>query len=976
MIKYLLSLLLICTIVSISYGQSSNITGVVIDADAGTPIPSVNIVVKGTTMGTVSDFDGNFSISASNGDVLLFSSIGFESMEVALSASSAIRVSLKPTASELDEIILVGYTSRKKSNVTSSVSVVDASELADVTTPDVSTMLQSKAAGVQVVQSSGQPGEVPSIQIRGVTTLNGSTSPLWVVDGIIMPGTPNLGPFDIETISVLKDASATALYGSRGANGVIVVSTKEGSSGKNEITISSRTGFAQFNNGNFELMNSQQLFGYYQKFGNPTSIPEEINESLLNTNYDWFKNGTKTGFVQDHNISFSGGTDKSKTFISLGYYKESGTLKDFDYDRLNFRLNHNYKVGEKLTLKPRISMNYNKRSNRQAPLYSLYTYLPWDKPYDDQGNIINPQAENNTTPWYGRDQDNYLYDLQYNYDKSRELNLYTTFNFEYDVAPHLKFISTNGITLFYADGTSYIDPNSNAGLANIGSLYKYNEKRYTNFTNQMFKYSNAFGDHAVNALIAYEFNNNKYEGNNGTGYGLVPGTTILDNAARPAAVGGTTNDEALQGILFNFDYSYSNRYLAQFSVRRDGASNFGKENKYGTFYSGSVGWNIHNEAFFKVDAINSLKLRASYGAVGNRPGALYPQYDLYSLGNTYNAAPAPTPSQLGNSDLSWEISYQTNIGVDMRLLDRIDFSFEYYDKNTSDLLYFVQLPSVTGYTGYYENIGAVTNKGFESSIFVDVFKGNRDNFNWTLSANIGANKNEVKELFEDKDINRGTKISRVGEDFNSWYMRKWTGVDPANGSPLWEVVDPQTGARSKTSDYNAATNQIVGTSSPDFYGGFTTDMNFKGFSLSANFGFVSGNKIYNSSRELYDADGAYPTFNQQVLLSKWNRWENAGDVATHPLPIYGGNNASNKTSSRYIEDGSYLRLRNVRFGYSLPPNWIEKMGFTNFELYLTGDNLLTFTGYSGTDPEAGIDGFIGTQYPISRRFAIGINLSL
>ena len=972
--KYLFTFILAWIFIPFSFGQSSEITGIVLDTNAGTPIPSVNVIIKGTQKGTVTDFDGNFSIEASVNNVLVFSSIGFESKEIIINDKSKLTVSLKPVASELNEIVLVGYTSRKKSDVTSSVSVIDANELSDVTTPDVSTLIQSKAAGVQVVQSTGQPGALPSIQIRGVTSLNGNSSPLWVVDGVIVHGTPTLGPHDIQTISVLKDASATALYGSRGANGVIVVTTKEGATEKNEVSISSRTGFSRFNNGNFELMNSQQLFNYYQKFGNPNEIPEEINESLLNTDYDWFKNGTQTGIVQDHNISFSGGSEKSKTFISLGYYKESGTLKDYDYDRLNFRLNHNYKIGDRLTLKPRLSINYGKRNSRQAPLYSLYTYLPWDKPYDDQGNIINPQDADNPIAWYGRDQDNYLYDLQYNYNKSRELNLFGIFNFEYKITKNLKFISTNGITLFYSDGTTYTDPNSNAGLANIGSLYKFNNKRYTNFTNQMLKYSKTFGENSINALVAYEFNNYKYEGNNGTGYGLVPGTTILDNAAKPAAVGGTTNDEALQAMLFNIDYSYGNRYLAQFSIRRDGASNFGEDSKYGTFYSGSIGWNIHNEAFFNVDAIDALKLRASYGAVGNRPGALYPQYDLYSLGNTYNGAPAPTPSQLGNSDLSWEISYQTNIGLDTRLFDRVDLSVEYYDKNTSDLLYFVQLPSVTGYTGYYENIGAVTNKGVESSIFVDIFKG--DGFNWTLSGNIGTNQNKVKELFDDKEVNRGNKISRVDKDFNSWYIRKWLGVDPANGNPLWEVVDPQTGERSETSDYNAATNQIVGSSSPDFYGGFASSMRFKGFSLSASFGFVSGNKIYNSSRELYDADGAYPTFNQQVLSDKWNRWEKPGDIATHPLPLYGGNNASNKTSSRYLEDGSYLRLRNIRLGYSIPQKWIEKFGLKNLELYLTGDNLLTFTEYSGTDPEAGNDGFVGTQYPISKRFALGVNLSL
>ena len=955
-----------------AYSQESiTVTGTVVDTETGLPIPSVNVIELGTSNGVMTDFDGNYSIDVPSNATLEFSFIGFGTKEVPVNGSNTLNVSLSTESADLEEIVVVGYSSKKKSEITSSVSEVGGDELTDVTSPDVSTMLQGKASGVQVIQGSGQPGSTPSIRIRGLASINGSVSPLWVVDGMIVHGTPNLNPNEIESISVLKDASATALYGSRGANGVVVVTTKKGKSGVAELKLSSRTGFSYLNQGNFDVMNSQQMYEYYQNFSNPENVPEGITEDVLNTDFDWIENGTQTGIVQDHNLTFTGGTDKSKTFISLGFYDETGAVKGYEYDRLSFRLNHDYEVSDRLTLKPKLAVNYSSRYSQQHSLYQMYLNMPWDKAYDDNGDIIDPQ--NPDVLWYGRDRSNYLYDLQWNYSESNELNGYGNFDFEYELTDNLRFISTNGVTYFTTEGSSYTDPGSNSGLANNGALSNSGQTRITTFTNQMLKYSKMWGKHSLSALAAYEYNDYQYESTNATGYGIISGTEILNNAATPAAVGGFKNEYALQSVLFNADYSYNDLYLAQFSIRRDGASNFGENHQYGTFYSGSAGWNIHNESFFNVEDINQLKLRASYGSVGNRPGSLYPQYGLYNLSYTYNGFPATTPSQLGNDDLSWEKSYQTNIGLDARFFDRLSLSLEYYNKDTSDLLYFVSLPSTTGYTGYWENIGGVKNNGFEANLAIDIVS--TESVFLSANGNIGFNENEVTELFDDQQIDRGNKVSRVGEDYNSWFMRKWLGVDPETGNPLWEIVDPETGERTETTDYNAATKQIVGTSSPDFYGGFGTNLQVKGFSLSTNFAFSYGGQIYNSSRELYDADGAYPTYNQQVLEDEWSRWEEPGDNATHPKLVYGGNNLSNKVSSRYLEDGSYLRLRNVRAGYSLPQNFISTIGLTNAEFYLSGDNLLTFTGYSGMDPEVGADGYSGTLYPVSKKLILGVNLT-
>lgn len=957
-------------LMSLTFVQAQSVSGIVTDAETGEPLTGVNVSLKNTSSGTVTDVDGRYSIEAAPSSTLVFSYIGYLSAEVKVDDQTYIDLKMFPSVTELQELVVVAYASQKKSDITSSVASIDEEELTDVTSPDVSTMLQGKAPGVQVVQGSGRPGASPSVRIRGLASINGSVSPLWVVDGVIVHGTPNLNPNEISTISVLKDASATALYGSRGANGVVVVTTKRGKEGQSSLTFSSRLGSTLFNQGNFEVMNAAQLYDYYGQYGNPDNIPSEITNDVLRTDYNWIENGTQTGLVQDHTLTYTGGSAQSKTFISLGYYDEEGTVKGYNYDRLAFRLNHDYKVSDRLTIKPKIAANYTSTDSRQHSLYQMYTNLPWDAPYDANGNVVNPQEGGVT--WYGRDQSNYLYNLQWNYSEGNQFNLFSNFDIEFELLKDLSFISTNSITLFNSDGLSYTDPSSTSGLANNGALYESSAKRITRFTNQMLKYSKSFGDHNLNALVAYEYNDYVYESQTSTGYGLISGTEILSNTATPAAVSGTKNDYALQSLLFNADYSLAGKYLAQFSIRRDGASNFGVNNQYGTFFSVSGGWNIHQEDFFNIRGVNLLKVRASYGAVGNRPGSLYPQYDLYNLSNTYNGSPTTTPSQLGNDDLSWEISYQTNIGLNIGLFERFNIALDYYDKNTSDLLYFVSLPSTTGYSGFWENIGGVRNKGVEANIDINLIQ--QDEVYWDFTFNVGVNRNEVTELYEDQEIDRGRKITREGEDFNAWFMRKWLGVDPDTGVPLWERIDPETGEASATTDWNAATKQIVGTSSPDFYGGFSTSLNVKGFSFSANFAFSKGGQIYNASRELYDSDGAYPTYNQQILKGGWSRWEKPGDVATHPQALYGGNNLSNKTSSRYLEDGSFLRLRNLRLGYRLPESLTDKVFMKMAELFVSGDNLLTFSEFSGMDPEVGIGGVYSNLYPVPQRVTLGLNI--
>lgn len=970
--KSILSFILFLPFIVWSQNDLVSVKGSLIDAETKTPVMGASILEVGTNNGVSSDFDGNFQIKVQKDATLEISSLGHEKQTFNIVEDTELEIELIVSESELDEIIITGYTNQSKRKLTSAVSNIDRDDLQDSSTPDVSGMLQGKAAGVDVMSMSGQPGEKPTINIRGISSLNGNTNPLWVVDGAIVHEAPDLNPNEVESISVLKDASATALYGSRGSNGVIIVTTRSGRSGETTISLSSKLGMSQFNMGNFKMMNSHELYDYYQMFGNQNRVPDNITEDLRNQNYNWLKNGTQNGMVQDHNITLVGGEEKTRTFFSLGYYGAEGSVKGFDYEKLSTRLNLDYDITDRLTIKPKIALNYATTENRQHDIYTMNTNMPWDSPYDENGELVNPLVDN--SEWFGRDQNNYLYDLQWNYSKGNRLNLSTDLGLEYDILPNLKFISTNSFNLFYSQGKSYTDPQSNSGTANKGALEKSHAQRITKFTNQMFKYSNFFGMHEIDALLAYEYNDYDYESTGARGRGLVSGSEILDITAIPDRVYGTRNQYALQSFLMNLDYAYDGKYMTQVSVRRDGASNFGENNKYGTFFSVSGGWNIHSEDFFESDVFDQLKLRASYGSVGNRPSSLYPQYSRYSLGNSYNGISAAAPSQLGNPDLTWEKSYQTNLAVDTRVFNRVNLSFEYYIKNTSDLLYFVALPAVTGYTGSWQNIGGVKNKGVEATISADIM-GRDSDFQWNLNFNIGANTNTVDELADGQEIDRGHKISREGEDYNSWYLRKWIGVDTQNGKPLWEAIDRETGERTETSDYNEATKQIVGSSSPDYYGGLMSNMTYKNFNLRMNFAFVSGGEVLNLSRELYDADGAYPTYNQQKLKGSWNRWENPGDEATHPELLYGGNNNSNKPSSRYLEDGSYLRLRNISLGYSFTEKLLKPIHVDAAQIYFSVDNVYTLTKFSGTDPEVGNDGIYDNSYPVPRRFMLGLNLT-
>ena len=947
--------------------QKRHITGVVKDIK-GETIIGANIMIKGTGTGVSTNIDGEFSIEAAAGDELIVSFIGYLTQAIKIDSQKTLNIKLLEDTKTLEEVVVVGYTVQTKSAVTGSVAVVKADKLKDVNTLEVGSMLQGKVSGVYVSGSSGEPGQASKIRIRGKGTLNSSVSPLWVVDGVIVGEDPGLNPNEIDNISVLKDGSATALYGSRAANGVIVVTTKRGEYDANKYSVSVNAGVSLLSTGRLEMMNSQELYDYQKSWNNQSWFTEE----LLKHNTDWFKEASKPGLYTNANITYTGSSGRMRSFVMADYYREEGAIKDFTLDRFTFRSNNDVKFTDRFTMSTKISGSLSRTDSQQRSVYNTYLYLPWDFPYNEDGSIRSGQEQD----WRGRDGINDMYDLQWNWSRSKKLTVDGTINFNYQITDWLRFESNNYIRYISNRSESYTDKRSRSGQSDKGSLSNSNSLLTKQFTNQMIRFEKSFGKHKVNALGAYEYTRHFYESTSAEGRGIQPGREILDVTTGIKSIGGYKDAIATQSALFNANYDYDNRYMGQVSYRMDESSCFGKNNRMGHFFTVSGGWNIQNETFFESlrESVNQLKVRVSYGSLGNTPGAYYGHYPLYSS-MMYNDEVAYFPSQMGNADLSWEKCYTTNIGIDARFFDRFGVTIDLYNKNTSDLLYYAPLPNISGYTGQYKNVGAINNKGLEISLNADVIRTSK--FQWTSDFNIGFNRNRVTELYGGKPELKGLKRLEEGRDMDEWYLREWAGVDPANGSPLWYTTD-ENGKRTTTDSYNKADRVYCGSAAPKFTGGWMNSFSYKGFTLTANFDFVYGNLLYNQSRELLDSDGAYADYNSMKLKSGWKRWEKEGDIATHPKAINGGNKNSNKSSSRYLEKGNYFSLRNLSLGYSIPEKLFGKLGLQRVNVSCSADNLFTLTPFSGVSPQlsdSSTDGYAGTIYPLSRRIVFGLNVS-
>lgn len=971
-------------------------TGAVKDSK-GEPIIGASIVIKGQKQGVTTDVNGHFTLPKLQiGDIVRVSYVGCIPQEVKYEGQP-LNITLEENSKSLDELVVVGYGTQRKESLTGSLQTIKGDKLEDVTTPQVSNMLNGKISGVYVAPGSSQPGQDGAVMIRGKATLSGTSAPLWVIDGVIVGSSAgSLNPNDIATMTILKDAASTAIYGSQGANGVIVITTKSGQGNSLKINASAKWGISRLTNGKLEMMDGTELYDYYKSFQNVDQISfPRWNADLRNSNFDWWKLATHSGFTQDYNVSLSGGSDKIKSYMSLGYYDESGAVKGYDYGRYNFRLKMNYHPYSWLTIKPYVAGARTKVHDAQYSVDAMYSMLPWDSPYDKDGNLVPDRYSG----WVNNAATNYLNGLSYgNYTDYTTYEFMGNFDFDIHFTPWLTFSSVNNYKWQGYYYHSYGDPRDTDYSGVHGRISEYQSNMVRRYTNQILRFNKVFGKHVVNALAAYEFNDYLSKAINAQGTGFVPGFQVLDVTAVPEKVGGSLSEWAVQSYLFNANYSYDDRYFGQLSFRRDGASNFGNNARYGNFFSISGGWIINHEKWFKAKWVDLLKLRASYGSVGNRPYSLYPQYDLYSVSGNYNALSSALISQVGNQDLTWEKTYTTGVGLDASFFgNRLYFNVDIYNKYTSNILYRVPVSGLTGITSRWKNVGEMSNKGIELTIGGDIIR--TKDWRWNIEMNLSHNSNKIKKLYgnnpeleiiasDGTNIAGGAdKILKKGYSSDSFYLVEWAGVDPQTGAPQWykhtKDANGNITGTEITNKYAEADQVISKASTPKLYGGINTTLSWKNIDMAANFGYSIGGWIYNYIRQEYDSDGAYTDRNQMKLKNGWSRWEKPGDIATHPIASYNNASGSNKASTRYLEKGNYFKLRTLTIGYTvnLPKYYIQSM-----RLFFTGENLFCLTPYSGVDPElpAAADattselaarGTTTTSYPTARKFMFGINLT-
>ena len=979
---------------------SITVKGQVTSAEDGLGMPGASIVVKGTTTGTITDFDGNYEIEVDNGATLVFSFMGYKSQEH--KAVPHLSVTLQSDAIMMQEVVSLGYSSVKKAELSSAVVTVSADQLTDVTTSDVGNMLQGKVAGVQVTNAGGQPGDAAQIRVRGTGSITASSDPVYVVDGVMGA---SFNPQDVETISVLKDAGATGIYGAAAAGGVIVVTTKQGKKNdKLSVDIKATAGAKQALYSNYKMMNSAELYNFHKSLYSKTVFNSQYPKSLLEQDYNWQDEFFRTGVVQDYYVSVKGGSEKIGYYAGLSYYGEEGTLKCTGMQKVSGQFSMNADLTKWLDMSVRAS--FSKSSVDYAPSWTMlddaFNKMPWDNPYelDADGNstgkylyVNGDTRSDNGGKWWSQSKWNALNTTQYNYAKSNNFDFNGTLVFNVHFTDWLHFTTTNTFSTGYYKSTEYRDPRAfdseyaNGYLSNSLGLSK------SFGTINILKANGQWGQHSLSGMLGYEYSTWKSEYTNAAGTGMPNGVDAL-NSCTPYSVGGYEIPGASWATFIQAQYDYGKRYFLTATFRAEASSIFAPKNRVGYFPSVAASWLISNEEFMKSqDVVSFLKLRASYGITGNNNIPAYKYLATYALNSLYQNKVSATPSRLANPLLHWETANMAAVGIDLTFIDRIDMSIDLYNTDNTGLLLNVPVAPSTGFFEVTQNAGSVRNQGIEYRLDANVL--NIDKWNWNIGFNIGFNRNRVTNTPNGPFLQTASSVSqqvKEGQDIYSWYMKEWAGVDPENGDPLWYVVDAneqyvldENGNKTTTNDYNATNAHVVGKATPLFSGGLNTQLSWNGIFLSVNTNFTYGNKIYNYTRMSTDADGAYVGYNQMSIensVQGWSRWEKKGDVATHPKAMLNGNKNSNAISSRYLEDGSYFRIKNLTVGYDFPTKLIKKAYMTRCRIYFSADNLFTATKFSGMDPEITLTtstndlaGMYSQTYPVGRTFQGGVEIS-
>ena len=974
--------LLLAFVVQLSFAQGKTISGTISDED-GLPLPGVNIIVSGTSNGTQTDFDGNYSISANVGDNLSYSFVGYATVTKTVDSANNISFAMSIDAAAIEEVVITAFGSKTRDKLSSAVSTLTSEDLGKLSpTTSLDNMLQGAAPGVQVVAANGKPGQTAFVRIRGIGSINASSAPLYVIDGVIAPDLNSVNPNDVESMSILKDAATSSLYGSRAANGVVIIKTKAGKKNRDAtISIRSRFGYGQRIQDNFEMMNAAQKIQYERELsslgiGAASSLPgasittqQEYND-LVALDTDWEEELLRNSTIQSNSIAIDGGSEKISYYFGLGHDRNTGIIKDISgFERLNARMNLNFEANKNLQINANVSVTTTAsdeprdRNNVQNPFRAMYDYNPYETKLlrDAQGNLIldvngdtqfnptaagfsisealvnNPEKENTTFIIGGL-----TAILKINDDITNTFKIGATnsaFRREYFIKP--------GSIL---DG--FVGDANNPGIKTDNGS---NELDYT--ISNVLRYDKTFAEkHNLSLSALFEFNKRTLRNYRLDAAGFSTDFLSVQSVATlPTAVSTNLFERALLSYGGFLDYDYDGKYLATGSVRRDGSSTFGQNNRFGVFWSASAAWNIAKESFLSDSKyINDLKLRYSIGTSGNSNGlASYASIPTLGFGSL-NGASTAVPTDNGNADLGFEKNLIWDVGIEFRAFDRrLRGVIDYYQRTTSDLLLNAPLPSLGGEPDgvIFSNIGEMVNKGWEFELSGDVVKS--EDLNITIGANISFVDNEVTKLVstaaspEGEDIIVGNNIVRVGEEIYTYNLVRWAGVNPANGEPLWFDKDGNI-----TNVYNADDAVVLSDKSPlgKFDGGANFYINYKGFDLTGDFYYKVGNYIQNFQESNMLSDGVNVNDNQRV--DAFNYWRNPGDTNVLPNPLFG--NEAQNTSDRWLQKGDFVRLRNLTLGYNFKRGVLEQLHLNSLRLFVQGQNLWTWAPHFNGDPEVGI----------------------
>ncbi len=966
--KNVLLILVLTLFIGSAFSQSVTVTGTVTSAADKQPIPGVTVQVKGTTQGTTTDLDGVYKLQAPADATLLFSYVGMQPLELPVNKRMMINVVMQENKIDLGEVVVVGYSTSSKKLISNSVGVVREDELKYAPMRTIEGVLQGKAAGVTININSGTPGGQNSIKLRGGSSINATNQPLVVVDGMpVITGSfgqigysgqeidalSDINPNDIESITFLKDASATAIYGARASNGVMLITTKKGGYQKTSVTLSSSYGW--------QTLPAERL----PKLMNAAQWNEYKGTNVQGVDTDWMKEILQTAPTSNTEFSVSSGNDKTRMFISGNYFIQDGTVKSTRFDRYTGRLNIDHKLLDNLTIGASIMMSYSKndRVEGDQTLYgplpnalsipAIYPVFNPDGTYNEDGPYANPVAIIDHTinqAFTNRNNGNIFLEYKFlngfTFTSKWGADQYLLREHEYDPITVAQGLKYNGLGI---EGTSYV---SNLITNNVLQYMKSIDK--THHFEALAGYSLEKYARRNTYIEAIDFPNENFE--------------YITSAGTIRAASAYGLERGMNSYFGQFKYNYNYKYIFTLTARADGSSKFGKNNRYGYFPAASVAWRVNEESFMKnAEAVSELKLRASVGMTGNDGIGDFASLGLYGGGFNYGQRPGIAPTQLPNPDLKWETTLQTGFGFDLGLFDdRISLVADLYYNHTRDLLLDRPLPPSTGYTTITSNIGELENKGIELLLNTQNIQSD---FTWNTSINFAANRNKVLSLYEGQPIDdqgRGGNRVQEGEPTGIFFGYVCLGVDPTTGKLVYEDLN-------NDGEITADDRKKIGNPNPDFTFGITNSFGFKNFDLSIFLQGVAGNDIFNGTN-IYLASGIGED-NQLAFMA--DRWKQPGDVTDIPKE------GDQLKSSRFIENGSFMRIKSVTLGYNFPQQLLKPVKLKTARIYVSGQNLFTFTAYTGMDPEVNYysndNVVMGTDfftYPQSRTIMVGINLGL